>query len=192
MKQRVRNYLVKKLSFLLYQLEGNKLAAVKALPNVSIADSVLLGQDTGFYVEGTCKTLTIEEKVTARKFCNFLVYPYASLIIHQNVFFNNYCSINCLEKIEIGENTMFGEGVKIYDHNHSYSRTPEILTVNRDGYTTAPVSIGKNCWIASNVTILKGVTIGDNVIIGANCLIHQSIPANSVVKHKEDLIIQTQ
>ena len=34
------------------------------------------------------------------------------------------------------------------------------------------------------------VEIGDNVIIGANCLIHKSIPSNTIVKHMENLIIQ--
>ncbi len=46
----------------------------------------------------------------------------AQLIIGDNVFMNNYCSINCLDEIEIGENTLFGEGVKLYDHNHQHTK----------------------------------------------------------------------
>ena len=84
---------------------------------------------------------------------------------------------------------MFGEGVKIYDHNHKFSTDP--VKVEKGAFTTAPVRIGRNCWIGSNVTILKGVTIGDNVIIGTHCLIHQSIPSNSIVKHTEGLDISS-
>ena len=99
---------------------------------------------------------------------------------------NNYCSINCLENIEIGENTLFGEGVKIYDHNHQYSSEK----IEHQKFTTAPVKIGKNCWLGSNVIILKGVTIGDNVILGAGCVIYKDIPANSIVINKQEQIIR--
>lgn len=128
--------------------------------------------------------------VHIKKYCHLLMYTGAELVIGENVFINNYCSINCLEKIHIGKNTMFGEGVKIYDHNHAHSYINSDLVVEKANFTTAPVSIGANCWIGSNVTILKGVTIGDNTIIGANNLIHQSIPPNSVVKANSSYTIE--
>ena len=37
-----------------------------------------------------------------------------------NVFFNNYCSVCAQNEICIGDGTIFGENVKIYDHNHVY------------------------------------------------------------------------
>lgn len=42
------------------------------------------------------------------------------IIIGENVFFNNGCSINSLNEIVIGSNCLFGENVHIYDHNHIY------------------------------------------------------------------------
>ena len=129
--------------------------------------------------------ITIAEKVTLREFCSFLVYEKGNLVIGKNVFFNNYCSINCLENIEVGDNTLFGEGVKIYDHNHIHQFEDNILKVERSEFKTAPVIIGSNCWIGSNVTILKGVHIGDNVIIGANNLVYKSIPSNTIIKSNQ-------
>ena len=41
----------------------------------------------------------------------------------------------------------------------------------KQGYSKGPIKIGSDCWIGSNVTILKGVNIGDNVIIGAGSII---------------------
>ena len=52
------------------------------------------------------------------------------------------------------------------------------------------IKIGRNCWVASNVTILNNVTIGDNVIVGAGCLIHKAVPSNTIVMRKEELIFK--
>lgn len=167
-----------------------ELNRVRSLTNVGIADNVALGEGTSIYTEGIFKQLTLKQGVFFRKFCNILIYPNAMLVVDENVFFNNYCSINCLGQIEIGAKTVFGEGVKIYDHNHKYHYEKDgTLVLEKDEYTIGHVRIGKNCWIGSNVTILSNVEIGDNVIIGANCLIYKSIPANSIVKHEENLII---
>ena len=43
-----------------------------------------------------------------------------------------------------------------------------------------PVTIGENCWIAGNVTILPDVTIGDNTIIGAGSVVTKDIPSNVI------------
>ena len=128
----------------------------------------------------------LEDNINLRNYCNILVGNDAILNISSNVFMNNYCSINCLENIEIGENTLFGEGVKIYDHNHQYSSEK----IEHQEINTAPIKIGKNCWLGSNVIILKGVTIGDNVILGAGCVVHKDIPANSIVINKQEQIIR--
>lgn len=107
------------------------------------------------------------------------------IIIQNNVFFNHYCSLYAMNEITIGEGTIFGENVKIYDHNHCYKDTS--LPIKVQGYTSAPIRIGKHCWIASNVTILKGVTIGDNCVIGAGCVVYKDVPEGCVVVNKQTL-----
>ena len=44
----------------------------------------------------------------------------------------------------------------------------------------APVTIGDNCWIAGNVTILAGASIGEGCVIGAGSVVAGKIPANSL------------
>jgi acetyltransferase-like isoleucine patch superfamily enzyme len=185
-----------RLSLYMYKrvvTESQQLAVegLRKTPQAAIDKSFSMGEYTCFTIEPEAKAINIEYGVSCRRFCNFLVRSGASLTIHKDVFFNNYCSINCLFSIEIGENTIFGEGVKLYDHNHRYEYTADRqLKVGRDDYSTGAITIGRNCWIGSNVTILKNVEIGDNVIIGANNLIYQSILANSIVKAKTDQIIE--
>ncbi|OCX54562.1 hypothetical protein BEL04_10015 [Mucilaginibacter sp. PPCGB 2223] len=190
MKEKLVLFLLSKLPLFTYYYQRKKMAELRAQPNVSIHEAFYLGEHSEIKINGLCKELSIAENVSALKFCSFLVQEPGRLVIEKNVFFNNYCSVNCLGNIEIGENTMFGEGVKIYDHNHAHSYTAGgQLVVEKAEFKISSVKIGKNCWIGSNATILNNVEIGDNVIIGAHCLIYKSVPANSIVKHAENLII---
>lgn len=111
----------------------------------------------------------------------------ASIKVGDNCFFNRGCSLNCLDSIEIGDNTIFGENVKIYDQNHKFRGTETLI--REQGFSVSEVKIGKNCWICSNVVILKGVTIGDHCVIGAGCIVDRDIPSNSLVKTDRELII---
>lgn len=105
------------------------------------------------------------------------------------MFFNHDCSITCEgSTITIGEGTIFGEGVKIYCHNHKYKDATR--PIKEQGYSCAPVSIGKHCWIGSNVVILKGVSIGNNSVIGAGCVVYKNVAANTVVVNKQELVMQ--
>lgn len=175
---------------MLYARQQVELRTLRARPHTSIAPDLVWGEGSYFNIPGDYASLHIEAGVSFRRYCHVMLFPGASLTLGKQVFFNNHCSLNCLDRIEIGEYTLFGEGVRIYDHNHGYTFDPDKgLEVKTSEYAKAPVRIGKHCWIGSNVTILKGVEIGDNVIIGANCLVHRSIPANSMVKHTEELVI---
>lgn len=81
---------------------------------------------------------------------------------------------------------MFGDGVRIYDFDHKFSN----YHIEKYAFKSAPIRIGKNCWIGANSVILKGVTIGDNTIIGAGCTISKDIPANSIVTTKNQFTIR--
>ena len=109
------------------------------------------------------------------------------VIIGNRCFFNNYCSINSRDEIKIGENCIFGENVKIYDHNHRFNGAKPIY---KQGYTTGKIEIGDNCWIGSNVTILKNAKIGNNVVISAGCVINERVSDNTIVKLKQDKIVE--
>lgn len=129
--------------------------------------------------------LIVGSNVICRNFENFHVSS-GKLILHDGVFINNSCSFNCMERIEIGNGTMMGEGVRFYDHDHVYTTEK----IEKWQWSTAPIRVGRDCWIGSNVTILKGVTIGDNTIIGAGCLIRNDVPANSVVYNDGNLVVK--
>ena len=134
------------------------------------------------------KKLILGKGVKFRKGFSIAIEGDGRIILGKDVSFNNFCSVNALDEITIGDATIFGENVRLYDHNHRFSSLK--LSIMEQGYTKAPIHIGSHCWIGSNVTILKGVTIGDNVIIGANCLITTDIPSNSVVKLSQEQVME--
>ncbi len=146
---------------------------------VKFGINVHIGRQSFIYMGPNSGSLKISNNVLIRDFCTMRIEGNGKLTIGENTFLNSYCSIGCLGQIAIGDNTMFGEGVKIYDTNHNYK---EPILIREQGYTIKPVKIGNNCWIGSNTVILAGVQIGDNVVIGANCTIFKNISSNSLVK----------
>lgn len=126
---------------------------------------------------------------TFRRFFNIYLEKGATISIGRDCFFNHSCSINALEKITIGDGCIFGENVKIYDHNHRFTGLNG--NIKSQGYTTGKVYIGNRCWFGSNVVVLKGVHIGDNCVIGAGCIVSNDIPPNSIVTCNRELNIES-
>lgn len=111
-----------------------------------------------------------------------------AVTIGNHCFFNNDCSINCWQSISIGSDCIFGEGVKVYDHNHAFD--DPYRPIREQGFTAAPVRIGDNVWLGSGVIVLAGVSIGDGCVIGANTVIAKDVPENSIVISHQDLRVR--
>jgi acetyltransferase-like isoleucine patch superfamily enzyme len=120
-----------------------------------------------------------------RKRFSLLIEKNGSLTIGHNVFFNNDCSLSVHKKIEIGDNCIFGEGVKMYDHNHQHALKG--VPIYKQGFLAESIKIGNNCWLGSNVIVLKGVTIGANSIIGSGVVVYKNIPENSVTVNEQEI-----
>lgn len=85
------------------------------------------------------------------------------------------CKITVLSgtTLEIGDNTLWAFNVCFQTGDHGL--------IDRNHYALGSIKIGKNCWIANSVTILKGVELGDNVTVGANSVVTKSFPSNVVI-----------
>jgi UDP-3-O-[3-hydroxymyristoyl] glucosamine N-acyltransferase len=147
---------------------------------------ISFGRDFSLFFDKSLSAIHLGNNIVFRDYCQLRSGMAGKLTIGNNVFFNNNCSINCFQKITIGDNCQFGEGVKFYDHNHVHAEKDK--NINDQGYSTGSIVVGNNCWIGTNVVILKNVEIGDNVVIGAGCIVYRSIPANSVVINKQEQI----
>lgn len=149
----------------------------------SVSVSFRLGKHNTIYIAPTA-TIKIGEKATINEHNFITVKTDAQFRIGRDTYITR-ATISVLERVEIGDNCILGEGLKIFDHNHQHSQEP--FFVSKTEFTTAPIKIGNNVWSGANCIILKGVTIGDNVILGAGCVIFKDVPPNTIVTNQQNL-----
>lgn len=128
------------------------------------------------------------KKVTFRCGFSLMIEKGAYVKIGDGCFFNKFCSINAMENIEIGNNCLLGENVKIYDHNHVFKIKEK--DIKKQGFKHEKIVIGDNCWIGTNAVILKGVTIGENTVVGAGVVLNQNINKNCIVKNENNYLVE--
>ena len=87
--------------------------------------------------------------------------------------------------VTIGKDVFIGTGVSLVTplHPMHYKDRNIYFDKEKGRYTDdeygAPITVGDNCWICSNVTIVGGVTIGSGCVIGAGSVVTHDIPDNS-------------
>ena len=84
------------------------------------------------------------------------------------------CYLQGFNGICIGDDTIFGPGVKIISANHDLSDFDK-------SENSAPIFLGKRCWIGTNSVILPGVILGDGVVVGAGSIVTESFPERSEI-----------
>ena len=131
------------------------------------------------YYSLICKNIDIGLRLNFRRNFTINCEGDGKVFIGSNVFFNNEVTINSHKSIKIGDNCIFGENVKIYDHNHVFSVLE--VPIREQGFRCKEIVIGNNCWVGSNVVILPGSFIGDGSIIGAGCVVSGYIEKDSIV-----------
>lgn len=113
-------------------------------------------------------------------------FSYNTISIGNNVGIGEHAYFTAaISHIYIGNNIAFAPNVTIRGGNHSSHLVGKLLV----DYTTSdkrkeddePVYIEDDCWIASNVVILKGVRIGRGSIIAAGAIVNKSVPPYSIV-----------
>ncbi|WP_438434522.1 acyltransferase [Gorillibacterium sp. sgz500922] len=128
---------------------------------IRIGRSDVINISPGVYLDDYCCLETLGGKIK----------------ISKSVYFNTFSRVVSKSNIEIGENSMFGTNVSIYDHDHDIS---EGVLFSRKKFVLAPVIIKNEVWCGTNVVIIKGSVIGSNCTVGANSLVKGTLESNSV------------
>jgi acetyltransferase-like isoleucine patch superfamily enzyme len=94
---------------------------------------------------------------------------------HGRIELGNRVGINCgaefyaEQSISIGDDSIFGIMVTIYDTSFHPVEEGEDTKV-------APVEIGTNVWIGRNATIFPGAKIGDHSVVASGSIVTKEIP----------------
>jgi acetyltransferase-like isoleucine patch superfamily enzyme len=95
--------------------------------------------------------------------------PGGTLTIGDNVFINQGATIVATVSITIGDDCRIGDYAAIADSD--FHPVEEGRPVTR-----APVTLGRNVWLARSVTVLPGARIGDHAVIAAGSVVRGEIP----------------
>ena len=98
--------------------------------------------------------------------------------IGRNCHFNFGCYVCGSGGLSIGDDCLFGPGVKLIPMSHNFDDLDRPIL--NQGHTMAPITIGSNVWLGAGVIVLPGVTIGSGVVVGAGAVVSRDLPENAV------------
>lgn len=81
--------------------------------------------------------------------------------------------------VTIGNNVIFAQNIVASGLNHEYRDVD--LPIMEQKVTTAPITVGDDCWIAANAVITAGVTIGKHCVVAAGAVVTKDVPPYTVV-----------
>jgi len=141
----------------------------------------------GFYATAVHRLshwLTLQKVPVLPRLFSEYAHSKTGIDIHPGATIGESFSIDHGTGVVIGETTVIGKNVKIYQ-----GVTLGALSVNKELATQKRhPTIEDNVVIYSGATILGGETIiGRDSIIGGNVWLTNSVPSNSVVYHKSEI-----
>ncbi|TCD02698.1 acyltransferase [Pedobacter psychroterrae] len=113
-------------------------------------------------------------------------FTYSNITIGDNVSIGENAFFNAtVSHIYIGNNIAIAPNVTIRGGNHRFDIIGKWITDYKKSDKRVeddePVFIESDCWIGTNVTILKGVTIGRGSIVAAGSVVNKTCAPYSIV-----------
>ena len=98
-------------------------------------------------------------------------------------------------KLKIGDYSWVGDHVELYNlgeisiGSHSVVSQKSYVCTGSHDYRiptfdihAKPVTIGDDCWLATDVFVAPGITIANGCVVGARSSVFHSLPANSICR----------
>lgn len=80
--------------------------------------------------------------------------------------------------LDIGDNTLMAQNISLTPYSHIFE-DPNNNIINQGGHTRK-VTIGRDCYIGMNVTILYSADIGDGSVVGSGAVVVKPLEPMSV------------
>ena len=92
-----------------------------------------------------------------------------NLKVGEGVFINFNCTFLDTCTITIGARTLLGPNVSLFSGTHPLD--PLVRQGTQGPELGKEITIGEDCWIGGNVSILPGVRLGRGVVVGAGSVV---------------------
>ncbi len=111
--------------------------------------------------------------------CWLTLGPEAEIEIGAGCFLNRNTMVAALDRVAIGDHTMFANGCFVGDGEHRYD--DPTVPITWQGFTSkGAVEIGSNCWFGVNCVVTSGVSVGERCVIGANSVLTADVEPGTI------------
>jgi len=128
-------------------------------------------------LDGQTSFLRLGNDVHLARFCTLRAGE-NGIILHDNVGINTRSYLEGNGGVEVGANTLFSPGVHCISGNHVFDDRE--VPIKYQGTQLGKITVGEDCWLGTNVTVLPGVTIGRGSVIGAGAVVTRDVPEFSI------------
>ena len=169
---------------IMLQLTGDRIAS-----GVAAAWLRLLGVRVGrgctlrgpIHVFGDPRRVTIGEGCSLHAGVTFWTHDYGPghgrIVLGRRVTCLRGVTFNSYQRIEIGDDSAFGDGCYVQDNDHGTEPETPVMQQPSHG---SPIAIGADVWFGARCIVLKGVSVGDHTIVGAGSVVVKSLPPEVV------------
>jgi acetyltransferase-like isoleucine patch superfamily enzyme len=161
------------------------------LRGATLGPGCLLGPNAHCFNRGPREQISLGAGVVCRGIVRREVFGDGVIVVGARAYLGDDVVISCSDRVEIGEETLLGHGVQVFD-NDSHPLDPEAREADwraiRDGGRRdddaighAPVRIGARAWIGLGSIVMKGVTVGEGAVVAAGSVVTADVPAGTTV-----------
>ncbi len=101
------------------------------------------------------------------------------LEVGENFSLHDFCYVDALGGISIGDNVSIAHGTSLISFNHTWSDSA--VPIKYNPLSESAIVIGDDVWVGCGVRIMPGVIIGRRSVIAAGAVVTKDVPEGVVV-----------
>ena len=110
---------------------------------------------------------------------NVVVKNFSNISIGSNVTIHDFCYIDAVGGLFVGNNVSIAHASSIITFNHTWSE--QDLPIKYNPVEISKVVIEDDVWIGCGVRIMPGVKIGSRSIVAAGAVVTKDVPSGTLV-----------
>lgn len=147
--------------------------------NISVGDNVVICDDVTLIARGRDSRINIgnDTVITQRVYID-TEHEDSVINIGNNVYIGTGTSLFGHVGLDIGDHSLLAQNISLTPYSHKFE-DPDRPIIDQGG-NTRKVTIGRDCYIGMNVTILYSADIGDGSVVGSGAVVVKPLPPFSV------------